>query len=429
MQNIENDMDDLFRRASDKYPLNTGRGDWESIEKRLSVASLSDEPQKKGRKNNYKKLLLLLLLIGVSLLIGFMILNPNHRNYQAGIDDKQTNLKGGLNNKPIAKNNLIIDQSSEKINKIAIINQKKKISTGYNPSKEDRIISATIPNSENENYLSKNKPSKSYSFSLKNNKNATSLNPDNNSISDAEQRPEIKNSTDSSENSDKKIVQDRSPIIEKNLPIGEKKKAQPNPETIKENAFYTGLTAGPDFSKVQGGPFNGPGFGAGIIGGYKINSSFFLETGISIDTKYYYSNGNIFNKAAASMPDEMIINNLESRTRILEIPLNVGYLFYGKKNTNLFVATGIAAYIMTKEKNNYNFTENGSPGKMVGIYEKNNLKMPAVFDISAGLEERLSKLVNLRIEPYLKLPLQGIGVGKLPVTSAGIQVGITRQLK
>ncbi|MEO6838304.1 MAG: hypothetical protein ABI185_07935, partial [Ginsengibacter sp.] len=118
---------------------------------------------------------------------------------------------------------------------------------------------------------------------------------------------------------------------------------------------------------------------------------------------------------------------LQSRSKILEIPLNIGYQFYAKKNTNLFVATGIAAYIMTKEKNNYNITENGNPGKMIGVYKKSNLKMPAVFNISAGLEERLSGLINLRIEPYLKLPLQGIGVGKLPVTSAGIQIGLTRR--
>ena len=129
------------------------------------------------------------------------------------------------------------------------------------------------------------------------------------------------------------------------------------------------------------------------------------------------------------MPDGMIVNNLESRSRILEIPLKIGYLLYRKRNTNIFVAAGIAAYIMTKEKNNYNITENGNPGKMVGLYEKSNFKMPAAFSVSAGWEHHLSGLLKIRIEPYLKLPMQGIGVGKLPVTSAGIQIGITRQFK
>ena len=429
MQNIENDMDDLFRRASEKYPLNTGRGDWESIEKRLSVAPLSDEPQKKKRKNNYRNLLLLLLLIGFSFFIGFMISNSKNRNYRAGIADKQTNPKGELDNNAVTKNNLANDQSSKETKKIASNNGNKEILPGYRPSKEDRIVSGSLSKSKNENIFSKSVPSKTFASNLKSSKDITLPNPDNSEIENMEKLSKTKDEAVSFENNEEKIVRWDKGIIEKNVSPDIKKNSSTKAKAIKENTIYAGLIGGPDFSKVQTGPFSGPGLGAGVIAGYKINSRVFLETGISIDTKYYYSNGNIFNKADASMPDEMIINNLESRSRILEIPLNVGCLFYGNKNTNLFVATGIAAYIMTKEKNNYNFTENGSPGKMVGIYERNNLKMPAVFNISAGLEERLSKLINLRIEPYLKLPLQGIGVGKLPVTSAGIQVGITRQLK
>ena len=72
---------------------------------------------------------------------------------------------------------------------------------------------------------------------------------------------------------------------------------------------------------------------------------------------------------------------------------------------------------------------NGAYEKMEGIYKKNNVKIPAVFSISAGLEHRLSGLLQIRIEPYLKLPLQGVGVGKLPVTSAGIQIGLIGRLQ
>jgi len=32
------------------------------------------------------------------------------------------------------------------------------------------------------------------------------------------------------------------------------------------------------------------------------------------------------------------------------------------------------------------------------------------------------------VEPYLRLPLAGIGTGKLPIMSAGINIGITRRL-
>ncbi|MEO6706898.1 MAG: outer membrane beta-barrel protein [Ginsengibacter sp.] len=193
--------------------------------------------------------------------------------------------------------------------------------------------------------------------------------------------------------------------------------------------MYAGIIGVADFSKVKASPFKAPGFGAGILVGYKINKSLFIETGISGVTKYYSSDGNNFNEKGASMPDGMVINNLDGKSKILEIPVKIGYRFYQKKNVNLFAAGGVSTYIMTNEKNNYNVTMNGNLEKMEGTYKKDNVKIPSVFNISAGLEHRLSGLFQIRIEPYLKLPLQGVGVGKLPVTSAGIQIGLIGSLQ
>ncbi len=43
-------MDDLFRRAAENYPLNTGKGDWDKIDKKLAVLAVSEETSK-TRKN------------------------------------------------------------------------------------------------------------------------------------------------------------------------------------------------------------------------------------------------------------------------------------------------------------------------------------------------------------------------------------------
>ncbi len=36
MQHLGNDMDDLFQRAAENYPLEQGAGDWEGIAKRIA---------------------------------------------------------------------------------------------------------------------------------------------------------------------------------------------------------------------------------------------------------------------------------------------------------------------------------------------------------------------------------------------------------
>jgi hypothetical protein len=90
---------------------------------------------------------------------------------------------------------------------------------------------------------------------------------------------------------------------------------------------------------------------------------------------------------------------------------------------------GISAYIMTTESNRYHVTMNGNTEMMTGVYRNYSYGLPAVASISAGYQKNLSKFINVRIEPFLKIPLTGMGVGNLPITSAGLQVGITRILK
>jgi cell division protein FtsL len=425
MQNIDNDMDDLFRRAAEKYPLHPGQSNWDTIEKKLSSVVPPNDTQKSQRKNNYKKLLLLLILIGISLVIGFMILNLNSKNYQVAQKENQIDQRVNTNNNSISKDNITTNKLSEKI---------KKASSEISPGKKMMIAQSGISHEKNKiqgiqiiTTGSENDFSKTITSQLR-----ADLYPKNDStIYQDQHSSETSKIVNNRETKSKSIIpaNKNENAGNKNILSPKTNKIEPNSKTLKENGLYAGIIGVADFSKVKDSPFKAPGFGAGILLGYKINRSFFIETGIISVTKYYSSGGNNFNEKAASMPDGMVIKNLEGRSKILEIPVKIGYRFYQKKNVNLFLAGGVCTYIMTNEKNNYNVTMNGAYEKMEGIYKKNNVKVPAVFSISAGLEHRLSGLLQIRIEPYLKLPLQGVGVGKLPVTSAGIQIGLIGRLQ
>ena len=47
----------------------------------------------------------------------------------------------------------------------------------------------------------------------------------------------------------------------------------------------------------------------------------------------------------------------------------------------------------------------------------------------AGYETKLSNWCGITIEPYYQIPACKLGVGKLPVTSFGINIGIVKDLK
>src|SRR4051812_10188779 len=79
MQQVNDDMDELYSKAAENYPLNTNTADWEKLRKKL--AGIPGEPviTTTEKKNNYRTLLLLVLLIPAGL-IGYRYFSGSNVN-------------------------------------------------------------------------------------------------------------------------------------------------------------------------------------------------------------------------------------------------------------------------------------------------------------------------------------------------------------
>ncbi len=421
MQNIENDMDDLFRRAAENYPLNTGKGDWDKIDKKLAVPAIEDKTQRPAKSFNYKKLLFLLLLL--SSIAAIYIFNSGPDKYLADSRVERNNRQAVSKEEKINPN-ATVNQSPVKTyveNKKAVESEKAEIKK---TTAIDKLNTGVTSNAANFNQNGVSKEAKVL-YTQMDQPKTEKHNQIFNSESKTEKSDEVKK-----DNSLKETTENKSVVNSiENSSLVLKKKTKTSEKSANEKRWYAELVSDIDFNKVKSTHFEGPAFGIGLMGGYQVNKHFFFETGLISFRKNYYSLGDAFYEKGASMPSGMIINDLESRSKILEIPIKAGFYFYDSKKIKYFVAAGASAYIMMNERNNYNVTMNGTPEKMVGVYQKNDMKIPAVLNISTGLQHNITGSLKIIIEPYLKLPLQGIGVGKLPVTSAGIQIGILGTLK
>ncbi len=431
MQNLENDMDDLFKRAAENYPLQPGNGDWESIAKRISEKSSAEAiapKNKRSKKFIFGSILLLTLLGGWLTVYNF-----------------KTGTKGELSTKEVAvrHNEKLQDNNSgsrdekkypgvsTRGNENGNSNKKVVASKLKNPGGKKAEIKIYFfdegnienPNVEEpqdeidvkaENNISRQIPNSKSDEILQNNTEKIYVKDDNASA-------DFKlNLQQSIENSLEKL----------NTPVNGKNK---NKETVfnpgKQKGIYLGLIAGLDFSKVQSTSFENSGFDVGLIFGFKLSSGLSVESGFTHNQKKYTSEGKSFsmNKVSSTMPSGMIIKDLASKSSIIEIPVKIKYNLVNRRESGFFVSGGVSAYIITKEKNNYNVTLNGTEEKVTGTYEKDDYRLPAVANISAGYEHKISKHINIRVEPFLKIPLQGMGVGSLPVTSTGVHFGVIRQ--
>ena len=53
----------------------------------------------------------------------------------------------------------------------------------------------------------------------------------------------------------------------------------------------------------------------------------------------------------------------------------------------------------------------------------------SVVNLSLGYTHKLGGNGSIRVEPYLKIPIKNIGVGNMPITSTGLNIGFTKTLR
>jgi hypothetical protein len=211
--------------------------------------------------------------------------------------------------------------------------------------------------------------------------------------------------------------------------IATKKKTSATPKT---SYFYAGILGAPDLSMVKMQAVKGVGNTFGVLAGYAFNPHWAIETGAYLDRKRYYTEGEYFNTGKVKIPPGTTLNNVDGTCYMWEIPLNIRYTINPGAKTRWFGTAGFSTYLMSSEKYTYSYEYN-SGGNSWSDYSSWNIKKPSqypfsIINISGGFEQRLGKVGNLRIEPYLRIPLTGMGTGKLPIMSTGINIGITRQL-
>lgn len=209
----------------------------------------------------------------------------------------------------------------------------------------------------------------------------------------------------------------------------EKKKEQPQPakkseeKTKKGFAANFGITAsaGTDISYVNLG---NPGkatftYGAGLS--YAAGKHLMVRSGFYVSKKVYAADPSEYGGTIYPY-----LTKIDGDCKVYEIPVSVSYNFGEKKKHNFFAGTGLSSFFMKKEYYNYTYK---APGGSVYYYDKTvdnkNKHVLSVLTFSGGYRYNVSRQVSLMAEPYVKLPLSGIGEGKIKLNSTGVLLTAT----
>ncbi len=201
------------------------------------------------------------------------------------------------------------------------------------------------------------------------------------------------------------------------------------PRNSRNSKLYFIASAGPEITAVRPGDANGRNisgrFGVGV--GYQLNKRLALQTGFYSVAKKYVAGKDDYDPKDASYLSRMNDLVVDANCRVFEIPLSVRYSFPSKGVNTFFASAGVAGVIMKKEDYRFTYTQGTFPYIASYTDEKaftGNRHLISFFQLSGGLTRSLNNTLSVIAEPYLTIPMQGVGEGRVKLFSAGVQFGI-----
>jgi hypothetical protein len=181
----------------------------------------------------------------------------------------------------------------------------------------------------------------------------------------------------------------------------------------------------PDISYAESSLASKVSSNAGLLATYGFSPKLSLTTGAIYSNKFYNSNVSGVNPYNASGAEYQV----NASCNVLDIPLNVNYKFVNKKNYAVSVNTGLSSYLMLKEKYNYIYPQAGSAANVISYQVSNqNKHIMGVANVAISVERKITPNLSIGVQPFMKLPLTGIGVGDANLRSSGVSFSVNMGL-
>jgi hypothetical protein len=202
---------------------------------------------------------------------------------------------------------------------------------------------------------------------------------------------------------------------------------QPDKKLIKpivknRPAFTLSIIAAPDVNGVSTFSNGRVGTNIGLQLSIRITEKLSINTGAAYAVKPYQAGANQYTFAIERpvQPTEVTAN-----CKVLDIPININYQFYSRGKNSVSFGTGLSSYFMLKE--NYTFDYGSYSGLMpydINIAGKNQ-HVFGVLNLNATYQRKINSSFSLIAQPYMKLPLTGIGNGQVNLRSTGVALGFS----
>ncbi|HOX81481.1 MAG TPA: hypothetical protein PLS08_00525 [Chryseolinea sp.] len=170
-------------------------------------------------------------------------------------------------------------------------------------------------------------------------------------------------------------------------------------------------TIAPDFSSDQFKTVEKMGVNYGLVLEYFMNKNLSLSAGAIWSRKYYSAEDVDYNGYHA--------DRAYGDCRMWDIPINANYYFTPEKRYSFFASAGFSSYLMNEENYEYEVDTPYGTRTYYSTVTKENNEWFKMLNLSVGFQKQLNDQLVIQVEPFIKVPLAGVGDGNISLASLG----------
>jgi hypothetical protein len=196
-------------------------------------------------------------------------------------------------------------------------------------------------------------------------------------------------------------------------------------------SLQVSLAVAPDITTIKYTNPDAISMNTGMFLGIPVTHKISVITGILWANKVYGANAEEYAPTSDYWQGKKRPSSIEAECKVLDIPFDIRYkVLEGEKNV-LAIQAGLSSYIMLDEKYTYHYTYSQNPYRKTTEFSNENTHWFRVQNLSLSYSRKLSPDISVGVEPFVKIPLSGIGAGNVKLTSAGVflTAGYTIHLK
>jgi hypothetical protein len=410
-------------------------------------------PQKKDNRR-YILLLLLFLLFGSGITVAIIQPWKNKNNAVAAVNNSNTvqsavtaTTTGTSNNNTSNPQQVVTDNAANKIpvnqqnnnvaakadNVVGAVNTDDVAAISKNQSNTDKTVAAgksRLSKSKGKVTLKIKKPVDDTNDNVTAASTTVDIDTDKSSVTDKKdvtvsnqsanniaETPKVNTSDKKDDNKTAKNTASENDAAKNNANTAVNEK-QSKDKRFTSNIALT-FSTGVDLSYVD---ISNPGkiqvaYGAGLR--YSLSKHLSIGSGIYVSKKIYTASPYEYKFPGGSTYPNL--KSINADCKVYEIPVTLAYNFGAAKNHSWFGAAGLSSLLMKRETYDYFYqTPTGQSYSYAKTITNENKHYFSVLTISGGYQYNLGNRIALLAEPYLKLPLGGVGAGKIKLNSTGL---------